>query len=161
MRLELDQLPVNGALLSLVGAGSTVEEGDMPPPPPVPPSHATNYLMAVKCIKELALFLKPFSGVEVCFLLSLGIHDICCTSWHGIILSDFKVCHYYIMIFRKLMCITHVMFSLLIVLILFCFKTQKLQGGHFFMLMSRLSASAIINANNNDIIDKLTWLLSK
>lgn len=62
MRLELDQLPVNGALLSLVGAGSTVEEGDLPPPPPVPASHTTNYLMAVKCIKELALFLKPFSG---------------------------------------------------------------------------------------------------
>ncbi|XP_066940715.1 roquin-1-like [Macrobrachium rosenbergii] len=62
MRLELDQLPVNGALLSLVGAGTTVEEGDSAPPPPVPPSHARNYFMAVKCIKDLALFLKPFSG---------------------------------------------------------------------------------------------------
>ncbi|XP_042226809.1 roquin-1-like isoform X2 [Homarus americanus] len=62
MRLELDQLPVNGALLSLVGAGTSVEEGELPPPPPVPATHSRNYLMAVKCIKDLALFLKPFSG---------------------------------------------------------------------------------------------------
>ncbi|XP_037795461.1 roquin-1-like [Penaeus monodon] len=62
MRLELDQLPVNVALLSLVGAGTNVEEGDLPPPPPVPPTHTRKYFIAVKCIKDLALFLKPFSG---------------------------------------------------------------------------------------------------
>ncbi|KAK8724210.1 hypothetical protein OTU49_011280, partial [Cherax quadricarinatus] len=62
MRLELDQLPVNGALLSLVGAGTSAEEGELPPPPPVPTTHTRNYFMAVKCIKDLALFLKPFSG---------------------------------------------------------------------------------------------------
>lgn len=67
MRLELDQLPVNGALLSLVGAGATAEDGGAGgepsvPPPPVPAAHTHSYFLAVKCIKDLALFLKPFSG---------------------------------------------------------------------------------------------------
>ncbi|XP_053653431.1 roquin-1 isoform X2 [Cherax quadricarinatus] len=65
MRLELDQLPVNGALLSLVGAGTSAEEGELPPPPPVPTTHTRNYFMAVKCIKDLALFLKPFSVISL------------------------------------------------------------------------------------------------
>ncbi|KAK3860900.1 hypothetical protein Pcinc_033080 [Petrolisthes cinctipes] len=67
MRLELDQLPVNGALLSLVGAGTAAEDGGAGgepsvPPPPVPAAHTRSYFSAVKCIKDLALFLKPFSG---------------------------------------------------------------------------------------------------
>lgn len=75
MRLELDQLPVNGALLSLVNHnersnGSTSQRNDgmdehpLPqhPPPAVPPNHAIHYFTAIKSIKELALLLKPYAG---------------------------------------------------------------------------------------------------
>lgn len=66
MRLDLDQLPVNGALLSLVGGGgggSGEGEGDLQvPPPPVPASHTHHYFTATKSIKDLAALLKPFSG---------------------------------------------------------------------------------------------------
>ena len=73
MRLELDQLPVNGALLSLVGNNSnnnglTTDRDDAndllqnTPPPAVPQPQAHHYFKAIKCIKDLALFLKPFSG---------------------------------------------------------------------------------------------------
>ena len=71
MRLDLDQLPVNGALLSLVGnnngcggANDRDENNEQlqTPPPAVPPDQAHNYFKAIKCIKDLALFLKPFSG---------------------------------------------------------------------------------------------------
>ncbi|KAL7637083.1 UNVERIFIED_CONTAM: hypothetical protein RMT77_012841 [Armadillidium vulgare] len=75
MRLELDQLPVNGALLSLVNHTNSSsnpnshgseggDDGSLPQslPQAVPPNFAAHYYTANQCIKELALLLKPFAG---------------------------------------------------------------------------------------------------
>jgi RING finger/CCCH-type zinc finger protein len=58
---EIDNLPVNFALLQLVGASVPETEGSGNV------KHLTkedlkNYLQAKKCIEELALYLKPFSS---------------------------------------------------------------------------------------------------
>jgi len=55
---ELDRLPVNTALLQLVGAAVC----DSPPPPHLSADEAQSYLQAKRCIEELALYLKPFSS---------------------------------------------------------------------------------------------------
>jgi RING finger/CCCH-type zinc finger protein len=60
---DIDNLPINFALLQLVGASVPETEGNGNI------KHLTkedlkNYLQAKKCIEELALYLKPFSSSE-------------------------------------------------------------------------------------------------
>ncbi|KAI5700538.1 hypothetical protein M8J75_000231 [Diaphorina citri] len=71
--LDLDSIPVNFALLQLVGVKV--------PPPSVPPSlhlspaDAQLYLDCKKCIEDLAIYLKPLSGR----LLVQGSNPTSCT----------------------------------------------------------------------------------
>jgi hypothetical protein len=60
---DIENLPINFALLQLVGASVPETEGNGNI------KHLTkedlkNYLQAKKCIEELALYLKPFSSSE-------------------------------------------------------------------------------------------------
>uniref|UniRef100_A0A1B6FIC8 RING-type E3 ubiquitin transferase n=1 Tax=Cuerna arida TaxID=1464854 RepID=A0A1B6FIC8_9HEMI len=57
---ELEKLPVNTALLQLVG--SSVTNCESPPPSHLGKDDTHSYLQAKKCIEELALYLKPFSS---------------------------------------------------------------------------------------------------
>ena len=56
--LDLEQLPLNWALLQLVTAGGEVSRPQAPPVSLAPHEHQA-YLSAIRCIEELALFLKP------------------------------------------------------------------------------------------------------
>lgn len=58
--IDIDSLPVNSALLQLVGGGPDDERE--PDPKVVPADSASDYGKARKCVEELALYLKPFSG---------------------------------------------------------------------------------------------------
>lgn len=63
---ELEKLPVNFALLQLVG--TSVPETNTEAAAPI--NHLNkedlqSYLQAKKCIEELALYLKPFSSGDI------------------------------------------------------------------------------------------------
>jgi RING finger/CCCH-type zinc finger protein len=63
---DIENLPINFALLQLVGASVPETEGNGNI------KHLTkedlkNYLQAKKCIEELALYLKPFSSSEYAY----------------------------------------------------------------------------------------------
>ncbi|XP_043244845.1 roquin-1-like isoform X3 [Amphibalanus amphitrite] len=55
--LDLEQLPLNWALLQLVTAGEVARP--QAPPSSLAPHEQQAYLSAIRCIEELALFLKP------------------------------------------------------------------------------------------------------
>ena len=68
---DVDVLPVNFALLQLVGVAVPEESLSSP----ALPEHAECYLSAKKCIEELAILLKPIStspGIFQCPVFELG-----------------------------------------------------------------------------------------
>lgn len=62
--LDIECLPVNYALLQLVGT-AVPKDPDQIDSKIVSKEHQTNYLKSKKCIEELALYLKPFSSGNI------------------------------------------------------------------------------------------------
>lgn len=62
--IDIDSLPVNTALLQLVGP--TNKDDDNLDFKVVPAEHLTDYLTSRKCVEELALYLKPFASGTLC-----------------------------------------------------------------------------------------------
>lgn len=57
---DVNELPVNYALLQLVGAAIPTES-EQPAPPIQIPEKTKHYESAKRCIEEIALYLKPMS----------------------------------------------------------------------------------------------------
>lgn len=62
--IDIECLPVNYALLQLVGTAAP-KETDHIDCKIVPKEHQSHYLKSKKCIEELALYLKPFSNGNI------------------------------------------------------------------------------------------------
>ena len=61
--VELASLPVNTALLQLIGGGHVPEEFRQLPA--LPPSEKQSYSVSMKCIEELALYLRPAQSAQL------------------------------------------------------------------------------------------------
>jgi len=63
INVDLDTLPINTALLLLIGNGHIPDE--FRKMPALPPYQKPHYSKAVKCIEELAMFLKPSQSAQL------------------------------------------------------------------------------------------------
>ena len=61
--IELSNLPVNTALLQLIGGGHVPEEFRQLPA--LPPTEKQSYSVSMKCIEELALYLRPSHSAQL------------------------------------------------------------------------------------------------
>ncbi|KAF5287765.1 hypothetical protein FQA39_LY15701 [Lamprigera yunnana] len=59
---DIDSLPVNSALLQLVGSNEKLENDDCVDLKLVPKENVSHYVNAKRCVEELAIYLKPFSN---------------------------------------------------------------------------------------------------
>ncbi|KAK4873000.1 hypothetical protein RN001_015029 [Aquatica leii] len=60
--IDIDSLPVNSALLQLVGTTNKPDNDDCVDVKVVPKENLSHYMCAKKCVEELAVYLKPFSN---------------------------------------------------------------------------------------------------
>ncbi|KAF5272622.1 hypothetical protein FQR65_LT04863 [Abscondita terminalis] len=60
--IDIDSLPVNSALLQLVGTNNKADNDDCVDIKVVPKENLSHYMSAKKCVEELAIYLKPFSN---------------------------------------------------------------------------------------------------
>ena len=64
--IDIDSLPINTALLQLVGTAIKNEHGDGVDFKVIPQEYHPYYFASKKCIEELAMYLKPFSNGNIC-----------------------------------------------------------------------------------------------